>query len=100
MRGRDLLRVAFGAVKRRACGVPRLDDDVERRREVPELCEPEAMLVNEIERKLVEARRDRPALLQRSFEALTRPCAHGLPDAVPHERVAALVEPVVRDVQV
>src|SRR4051812_39483817 len=100
MRGCDLLGVAFGAVQRRACGIPRLDVDVELRREVPELCEPEAMLVHEVERKLVQPRRDRPAHLQRSFDALTRRCAHRLPDAVPHDRVAAFVEPVVRDVQI
>src|SRR3954453_21688461 len=98
--GCDLLRVAFGAVQRRACRVPRLHVDVELRREVPELGEPEAILVHEVERKLVRAWRDRPADFQCSFDALTRRCAPRMRGAVPHDRVAAFVEPVVRDVQI
>ena len=58
------------------------------------------MLVDEVEREAVGAGRDRAADVDVELDPLAGLGADGMPDAVPHDRIAAVVEPVVRDVQV
>src|SRR6476469_331820 len=82
------------------CGrVARCDRDVELGRVVAELGEPEALLVDEIEGKLVRPRRDRPSDLELALDSLAGSGAHLVAQTVPDDRIAALVEPVVREVQ-
>ena len=70
--------------------------DVARQRLAPRLAEPEPVLVDEVELEPVPARRDRPAHCDRQRHALAgRDRVRQLGSRpVPHDRVAALVEPV------
>ncbi len=87
--------------KEARCGcVAGCDVDVELGCEVAELGEPEPVFVDEVERESVAPWRDRAADLHFALDPFARFRAHGVADAVPHDRVAAIVEPVVRDVQV
>src|SRR6266571_63705 len=79
--------------------IARRDLDVELRGIVAELGEPEAPLVDEIEGELVRAGRDRTTQVELSFDALAGCGAHLVAEAVPKDRVAAVVQPVVREVQ-
>ena len=82
------------------CGrVARCYLDVELGRVVAELGEPEALLVDEIERKLVHPRWDRPSDLELAVDALAGSGAHLVAQTVPDDRIAAFIEPVVREVQ-
>ena len=92
--------ICLGRKMRPRCGrVARCDFDVELGRVVADLGEPEALLVDEIERKLVRPRWDRASDLELAFDALTRSGAHLVAQTVPDDRIAALVEPVVGEVQ-
>jgi hypothetical protein len=57
------------------------------------------LLVDEIERKLVHPRRDRASDLELALDAFAGSGAHFVAQTVPDDRIAALVEPVVREVQ-
>src|SRR5580765_535339 len=93
-------KICLGRKMRPRCGrVARGDLDVELGRVVAELGEPEALLVDEIERKLVRPRRDRASDLEVALDALAGSGAHLVAQTVPDDRIAALVEPVVREVQ-
>src|SRR5712691_8414867 len=81
------------------CNIERRHLDVELRGIVAELGEPEALLVHEIEGELVRAGRDRTAEVELSFDALAGCGAHLVAEAVPEDRVASVVQPVVREVQ-
>ncbi len=77
---------------------PHVDGEVERRRS--ELLEPEAELLDEVEREAVAAR----AAAARAASTRARPSRPGAttsrkrgPRAVPHDRVPERVEPVVRE---
>ena len=87
--------------KVRTCrrSVARRDFYVDLRRIVAELGEPEALLVHEIEGEPVRAGRDRAAEVELSLDALAGRGAHVVPEAVPEDRVAAVVQPVVREVE-
>jgi uroporphyrinogen decarboxylase len=76
------------------------DNHFELGREVPKLGEPEASFVDQVEGDEVRAGWHRSAHLQVAFDAFARPGADGMADTVPHDWVAAVVEPVVRDLQV
>src|SRR5918912_1629973 len=67
---------------------------------VAELGEPEAMLVDEVDREHVPARRNRSADARLDVAAFARRCTHRRPQPVPVDWVAALVEPMVGEVQV
>ena len=76
---------------------PHVDDDVERRR--PELLEPEAELLDEVERQAVAP--GRPGRRERRLELDRLARAHDIGEggsrAVPDDRVAERIEPVVRE---
>src|SRR6476661_4921451 len=84
----------------RGRSVARRHFDVEVRGVVAELGEPEALLVDEIEREAVRAGRDRAAKVELSFDPLAGFRAHLEAQAVPEDRVAAVVQPVVGEVEV
>src|SRR6476661_2605009 len=84
----------------RGRSVARRHFDVEVRGVVAELGEPEAFLVDEIEREAVRAGRDRAAKVELSFDPLAGFRAHLEAQAVPEDRVAAVVQPVVGEVEV
>src|SRR5947208_3233002 len=73
--------------------------DVEVRGVVAELGQPEALLVDEIESEAVRAGRDRAAQVERSFDALAGRRAHFVAEPVPENRIVALVQPVIREVE-
>src|SRR3954447_23721944 len=92
--------IRLGRKMRPRCGrVARCDLDVELGRVVAELGEPEALLIDEIERKLVRPRRDRASELELALDALAGSRADLVTQTVPDDRIAALVEPVVREIQ-
>jgi len=92
--------IRLGRKMRPRCGrVAGCNLDVELGRVVAELGEPEALLVDEIERKLVRPRRNRASELELALDALAGCGAHLVAQTVPDDRIAAFVEPVVRDVQ-
>src|SRR3954462_3820949 len=92
--------VRLGWKMRPRCGrVAGRDLDVELGRVVAELGEPEALLVDEIERKLVRPRRDRASELELALDALAGSRADLVTQTVPDDRIAALVEPVVREIE-
>ena len=74
-----------------------LDRQVERRR--PDLLEPEAVLLDEIEREPVPAWRTGRHHARSELDGVTRShdVAERRADAVPHDRVSQRVEPVVRE---
>ncbi|MDE3191277.1 MAG: uroporphyrinogen decarboxylase [Acidobacteriota bacterium] len=90
-------RLRVADERARPGGVAREDVDVALQRVVAELREPEAALLDEIEREAVAARRDRPAeghLLPQRRARLDGPLERRAL-AVPDDRVPALVQPVV-----
>ena len=99
--GRRVDAVRRGAPSRRRRGRrvdARQDVDVAPGALAAELAEPGAVLGDEVEREAVAARRDRRADGDLELGALARArrARSGGAEAVPDDRVAALVEPVVR----
>jgi uroporphyrinogen decarboxylase len=80
--------------------VARCNIDVELRREVAQLGKPEPFFVDEVERESIAAGWDRAAYVHLALDPFARFRADGVADAVPDNRVASVVEPVVGDVQV
>jgi hypothetical protein len=80
-------------------GVARGDVHVDLGREVAELREPEAVLVHEVEGEPVAAGRDRAADLELGVDALPGCGSDVAPQAVPDDRVTAVVQPVVREIE-
>jgi hypothetical protein len=72
---------------------------VDLRREVPQLSEPVAVLVDEVEGQPVPAGRNRTAHVEGAVDALAGRCGHLETEAVPDDRIAAVVEPVIGEVQ-
>src|SRR5690349_8118345 len=91
MCGGDLLQVAIRAVQLRSGRVARSDLDRELGREVAELGQPEAVLVDEVEGKEVAAGRDRPANLELTLDPLARRRTHRHAASVPHDWVTSVV---------
>src|SRR6266516_948655 len=85
----------------RACrrGVAWRNLDVEVRGVVAELRQPEALLVDEIEGEAVRAGWDRAAQVELSFDPLAWGRAHCVAQPVPEDRIVALVQPVIREVE-
>jgi hypothetical protein len=80
---------------RGALPVEHLDVEVERC--LPELAEPEAVLVHDVDREPVAAGRDRRSNRDVEGDAIARLSLDRSAKTVPHDRVAQFVEPVVRD---
>jgi uroporphyrinogen decarboxylase len=97
--GSEVLEVGVGAEQASAGRVAWLHVDTQLWRVVAELGEPVAVLVDEVEGKPVFAGRDRTAHVEVALNAFAGLRAHGVANTVPHDRVAAVVEPVVRDVE-
>src|SRR5207237_8840387 len=66
---------------------------------VSELCQPEAMFVDEIDGEDVATGRNRPGYRCIELAALARARFDWRPNSVPVNGIAALVEPVVREVE-
>src|SRR5579859_2467034 len=91
---------AVGEERARLRGIARRHLDVALERRVAELREPEPVLLDEVDCEPVAARRDWAAhrdLLAERRARFDRPRERGA-DAVPDDRVAALVQPVVGEV--
>src|SRR5579864_3175810 len=91
---------AVGEERARLRGIARRHLDVALERRVAELREPEPVLLDEVDCEPVAARRDWAAhrdLLAERRTRFDRPRERGA-DAVPDDRVAALVQPVVGEV--
>src|SRR6266516_3936823 len=73
--------------------------DVEVRGVVAELGQPEALLVDEIEGEAIRAGWDRAAQVELSFDPLAWGRAHCEAQPVPEDRIVALVQPVIREVE-
>src|SRR5438105_14090472 len=99
MRRTDPLLVTPSVEQPRTGRVAWCDVDVELRCEVAELRQPEAVLVDEVEREPVAPGRDRPAHLQVALDALAGRGVDVLADSGPADRVAPVVEPVVRGLE-
>src|SRR5262245_2606532 len=95
----ELLGSCLGVEQSRLGCVAAFYRDAQLRRVVAELREPEAMLVDEVEREAIFAWRNRPANVEVAVDALAGPRVDAVSDPVPHDRVAPLVEPVVGDVE-
>ena len=80
-------------------GVAWRDLDVDVGRIVAELGEPEALLVDEIEGEAVRPRWDRAAQVECPVDALAGRCAHLVAEPVPEDRIVALVQPVIREIE-
>jgi uroporphyrinogen decarboxylase len=83
----------------RRCGVARCNLDVDVRGVVAELCEPETLLVYEIEGEAVRAGWNRSAEVELSVDPLAGRRAHFVAESVPDDRIVALVQPVIREVE-
>src|SRR5919109_5230952 len=91
-------RVGRQECTRLAC-VTRCHVDVELRREVAELREPEAMLVDEVEGEPVATRRNRTAHVELALDTFAWLRIYVEAQAIPDDRIAPIVEPVVGDVE-
>jgi uroporphyrinogen decarboxylase len=80
-------------------GIARGDLDVEVGGVVADLCEPEALLVDEIEGEAVRPGWDRAAQVELPVHALAGGRAHLVAEPVPEDRIVAPVQPVIREVE-